>query len=163
MATKTDTKIFDGVQVTSVQLPAMLGYDLLNKVGEVFSPALAALKGVEVDTFESLITRLDVSALGPPLMALFGKLNAADKKNLPPEILAGSYAMVEGVRVDLGSANGINIAFEGKLLALFQAMAMALKVNFADLFVGVATQMASVVTAARASIAASAKAPEPSA
>lgn len=153
MALKTETATIRGRSVTTTQLPVLASYMLFAKLSKLVGPALASVKGLEIDSLEALLTNNDLSVLGAPLTALAVEVLAADKA-LPREILACTAVVVEGRRIELTSEDAINVAFEGDLVGLLSTVWFAVRVNYADFFGEAAGKLGGLLAAVTARVGA---------
>lgn len=126
MALKTERREIDGIALVSTQLPAMRSFRLLARLGRALAPAVGALRGVTLG--------MDATVLAPAIAAIFEHLGPDEAVTLALAALQSTVAIVDGKQVELTSETLLDIAFNGKPLALLGAVRFALEVNFADFF-----------------------------
>lgn len=117
------TKLIEGLTFVSRALPPFRSIDLL--------PELAAAIG---GAAAKSATDLDM------VIAVIRGLGAGKLRELLPKILAGTTVTVTNhgapQKVALTSVEAIDLAFDGNMKALPQAIALALEVSFGDFFAG---------------------------
>jgi len=133
---KNETRDCSGVSVTSTQLPALMGFKLMTKLGKILAPVLAikdvrATMNVQLEDLVPAITQLLVNIDGENIDDLCARLFASTTALVTND--AGARQ-----RVELREATGINAAFEGNMPAMLGAMQLAIEVNFGDFLRGVA-------------------------
>lgn len=128
---KTEKRDINGLQVTTVQIPAMKAYAVFARLGAVLGPALAKLGDVKIANLED-----EVEKLGPAAGALLSGL--AGDTDLVLALLQSTSVVKPGEdgkleNTDLiGGETAINKIYTGDFLALLLSMKFAIEVNFAD-------------------------------
>lgn len=112
------------------QLPAMRALKLLNRLGRVVGPSLAAAVGA----MKGSLAETDVSALGEAAKQLFDRLAPEETEGLLREL----FATVEVFSED-GTKKGpvmpqFDLVFQGEMLGVFALARVALEVNYGDFF-----------------------------
>lgn len=138
MLNKVDLTI-DGLEVSTVQLPAMRAHRLFWRLGKV-APYVAA----RVDLFK--LDWSSVEGMAPALLELFGRLSVEESEALMREILAGTSVTMDGKSISLDRVEMIDHVFSGKLPALYSVVAFALVVNYKDFIPGGLASQASPPT-----------------
>lgn len=129
MGLRHESRVIDGLEVTTAQLPVMRASALMARLGRVFTPALT-----KIGSLADLTLSDDVSALAPALMALFEQLDGGEAQALIRESLAGTSVIQDGKQIPLSSEEAINLVFTGRLRTMLLVMKFALEVNYADFF-----------------------------
>jgi hypothetical protein len=139
---ETKTKIIDGLQFTSTQLPPLKAYPLSARVANILLPALTKFLAADLklDNVDAFLAQ-DAAKLMPVLEPLLESLSKKENEDLPQKLLVGTSVMVPDESgqltvISLASSEGINRAFQGRGMALYKAMWFAVEVNFADFFGG---------------------------
>lgn len=126
---RTETRVINGLEVTTQQLPSMAGSRLRFKLGRLLAPSIGALRGRRIEDLMSL----DIAELAPALVALVQQLDARTHDELLIEIFAGTYVVGKDdkgkLRIELTSAQWIDQAFDGDVEAMWLAAKFALEVN----------------------------------
>jgi hypothetical protein len=112
-------------KLTVTQLPSMRAVKLLARLGRVAGPGLA------------LLASGDASRLGDAVRMLFAELSEAEVEHLIAELL------FEGARVEVGGQMvPVKVAFAsefaGEMLAIVEALKVALEANYGSFFGGLA-------------------------
>ncbi len=126
MELKSESREYGGVRIHVQQLPPIQAYGLIPELGQIIVPLFAS----------GLSLKDDVGKLAGPVMAALMKLSANELTSLTKRLFKGCYAVVNDSKVDLHTDSGINDAFSGKLLELFQTLYFALEVNYKDFLFG---------------------------
>lgn len=127
---KSETREIEDLTVTTQQLPAMRAYSVFARLGKIIGPALAAVQGVSVSNLEEL----DVSEIAPAIgKALEG---LAEDEPLVLKLLASTFVVLDGKKIELTGDAQINRAFSGRFKALLLTLKFALEVNFSDFLDG---------------------------
>jgi hypothetical protein len=132
MALKNDTRIIDGLEVRTSQLPALRSLALSARLGRVAAPALAAL-GASGGSLKGA-----GEALIPALTDLCSRLSEGEVESLACDILAATSVVIDdgkGPRVlTLNNRQMIDLAFAGRFKTMLLVIGFALEVNYADFF-----------------------------
>lgn len=130
-----EEKEIGGLRVTTQQLPALRAGRLFWQLGKVAPYVMA-----RIDT-SKLATSGEIGNLVPALLQLFERLSVDDAEALMRECLCCTSVVVTDDatgakrKIDLISTEAINGAFTGRLGDMFNTIAFAVSVNFAD-FIG---------------------------
>lgn len=135
MLNKID-KVIDGLEVSTVQLPAMRSHRLLWRLGKVAPYVAAKLDFAKVDLN-------DFATLAPGVLELFGRLSVEESEALVKEILCATTVTLDGKAIALTTTEMIDHVFSGKLGALYVVVAFALMVNYGDFIAGALASQAS--------------------
>lgn len=117
-----------GYTVQTNELPFTRATPLLRRLALALGPAMGQLPGLAGDA--------DVSALGALLAAAFSNLSEDDMVSLPCAILQATTITIDGEKIELSTAQGLNRAFTRRIMLSFQVMAWVVKANFSDFFGG---------------------------
>lgn len=120
MAVRTETRVIDGLEVTTTQLPAMRAGPLYARLGGANAPV-------------PLLATLDPASVGGVQM-LFSGLPPDDVGPLVREILASTHVIHEGKVTPLLADDPINRVFSGRFKLLLAVCWFSLQVQFADFF-----------------------------
>jgi hypothetical protein len=139
---ETKTKTIDGLIFTSTQLPPLKAYPLSTRVAGILLPAFTRFmsSGMEFGDADQFLAQ-DASKLIPILEPLLKVLGEKDNEDLPQKLLAGTSVQVPdetgaATLVSLATPEGINRAFQGRMLTMLKAMWFSIEVNFFDFFGG---------------------------
>ena len=112
-------------KITITQLPALRAVKLLTRLGRVAGPGLAMLASG------------DSGKLSEALQTIFGALSDAEVEHLIAELLfEGARIEVAGQMVPVKTAFATE--FAGEMLAIVEAVKLALEVNYGSFFAGLA-------------------------
>lgn len=120
MAFRTETKVIDGLEVKTTQLPAMRGLALYSRLGRVDMPV-------------PILATLDRDS-SAPLEVGFSHMPHDEVAALVREILASTHCTHGGKITPLGSDDAIIRVFSGNLKQLLAVCWFAVQVQFADFF-----------------------------
>ena len=121
------TRTIEGMDVTTSKLPAMRSFAIMPRVLKIIAPGVAAIQGGKDG-----LSDLDLSELMPQLSE---SLNAiAGDTRLVYDLLASTYVVRDGKRIELNSEAKINAAFDGNLKGLLLTLKFSLEVTFNDFF-----------------------------
>ena len=124
MARKIETRVFEGVEITAQQHPALECLSLVPRLGSHLAGLLAAMEGGEISGAS------DVKALAPYLQELFKTLTPLEIKSIAVELFRFSYAIIDGKKVDLIGQQKIDRAFEDvSLMGLANALVWVAGLN----------------------------------
>lgn len=126
MGRKMETRQCGRAMITVTQFDALRALPLGAKLMRVFGPAL-----VELSTIQGTD---DVRALAGLFAELFPKLEGSESQALVRELLACATAQFDNKVVTLENDSLINAVFESDLMALIQACAFSVEVNFSGFF-----------------------------
>jgi len=126
MGRKTESRQCGRAMVTVTQFDALRALPLGAKLLRIFGPALAELG--ELSGTEN------VRALAGLFAELFPKLEGDETSVLVKELLGNATAKFDNKIVDLANENTINAVFESDLMAVLQACAFSVEVNFSSFF-----------------------------
>lgn len=135
MLNKVD-RVIDGLEVSTVQLPAMRAHRLFWRLGKVAPYVLARLDFSKVDLN-------DFATLAPGVLELFGRLSVEESESLIKEILCATTVTVDGKVIALTTTEMVDHVFSGKLGTLYVVVAMAIMVNYGDFIAGAFASRAS--------------------
>lgn len=115
-----------GCDVAINKFGALDSLSLLHRLGKLVGPAIGHLQNLDLQG--------DVSSLAAVIQGVFAGATTDEVVKLPALILRRTSITIDGTRHDLTSDAAIDRAFSGKLMLLFQVMAVTLKTNYADFF-----------------------------
>lgn len=131
---ESKSKVIGGKNYTVPQLPTFEALDTFEALSKVLGPGIAALSSAGLE-----------GNLEPVAVAVFSRLGGGELRKL-------AMMLLKGVTVSLPAKNGemaemqvlqiLATQYAGKLFELFQVIAFAAEVNFADFFDGVRTLLA---------------------
>lgn len=129
---KSEPVTLDGIEFTTTQFPAMMGFEMLGRLVKVLGPALDVLTGADPET--------EIEDLAPVLAATLKDMKPSDLSALVIDLLRSTTAKISdptgGRLIDLGSKDAINLVFSGRLMIMFKVLVHAIKVNYWDFFAG---------------------------
>ena len=124
---ETKQRDIQGLQVTTVQLPAMRAYGVFSRLGAILGPALAEL---DIANVQGMSMSDDIGSLGPAVGKLLAGLSTDTALVL--SLLQSTTVVVDEAKIDLLSEAAINKVFTGNFLGLLATLKFAIEVNFAD-------------------------------
>lgn len=124
MSRKKETRDCGGVEVHVTQLSAMKAYRLLPMLGKVMLPLLDGMAGLSLQS--------DATKMIVAVRAALESMDENQFTDLTLKLFGPCYAITDGKKVDLGTEDGVNRAFDGKLGGLMMAVMFALEVNYKD-------------------------------
>ena len=128
MNLKSQTDVFDGVTFTTMQFPAFQGLKLVARLVKVAGPTLAAMAqgGADLSNPAAVLPQIAESLLS---------LDTDEAVRLCMDLLKNTSAVLPGgATVPLLAQHDIDLVFSGRLKVLFDAIVVAIKVNFSDFF-----------------------------
>lgn len=134
---RQEEQTIDGMRFTCQQFGAMRGFHLLARLVKSIGPAISVLQSVDPES--------DIKDIAPAIAVALKDLDADIVTALAVEILAGTSAILPGSsggmrNIQLDNQSNIDMVFNGKLPTMFQALAFAVKVNYAEFFSGAGAQ-----------------------
>jgi hypothetical protein len=145
MGTASQEKVIGEFAYTVQQLPATRSLKLLHRLGKVAGMGLTQLAS---SGFEE-ITKADAGPVIAAVAAILRDTEPDETVGIIKELLVSSYAVGRDGKVDLGTPAFDN-HFQGHLGDLFQVVAFALEVNYADFFGGLFAKLGAAKRAAKA-------------
>lgn len=135
---RTETRTIAGLEVTTVQLPAMRGSRLRFRVLRTIMPALATLNEFRGKSMDEIMAS-DVGKLLPALRHVVEQLDDKAQESFLLEVLLCTNVISidesgKRIVVELTSASFVDLAFGGDVDALWQTFAFALEVNLGGFF-----------------------------
>lgn len=125
MGLREETRTIAGVPVTCVQFASRRSLRVAATVLKIGGPAVLAV------AMGGQLSKLDIGDLTEALRGL----EPSAVEELAGVLLAGSWAVVDGKKVEFLRPENLDVAFIG-LGPLLQAMRFSLEVNFSDFFDG---------------------------
>ncbi len=136
MKLKSESITLDGIEFTTTQFVALVGFKLELRLIKLIGPALLAL--ASADPGANVLSAL--GSLGSELAGALASLDPSEAIQLAQEVLAGTTATLRdptgGREVILATAENINLVFSGRLRTMHQVLMHAIKVNFGDFMPG---------------------------
>lgn len=127
------------VTLTVQQLPATQAWLLLHRLTSAFSPALASVLGGS-GSIKKLLDN-DLSSLGGATEKLFQHLTAEEFKYLTDQLLDSVSVKGQSVKASF------DLLFQGRMFELMQVLHLAIDVNYANFWVGLAGKFAALKAA----------------
>lgn len=125
---ESKSKVINGRNYTVPQLPTFEALDTFEALSKVLGPGLAALSSAGME-----------GNLEPVAAALFGRLGGGELRKLATMLLKGVTVSLPAKNGEMAEMQVLQIAathFAGNLFEMFQVLAFAAEVNFADFFDG---------------------------
>ncbi len=124
-----ETRTIEGLEVTVTMFDVTRSAPLAAKLGKILAPALGALEFANIEAGMSPMAFM--ATIAPALQSAFEGLAASGDFNaLATEILAGTYVVVGGKKIELGRPGAITMAFGSDLVAYTQTLWFAIETNF---------------------------------
>lgn len=128
MSLKVVEREIDGVELRCTQFESLVALSLLPRVSVLSAYTLKRAKEMGVSGDETL------EALLPVVFDVAVGLTSEEMQTLARDTLAATEVKMNGTWVWLKGDKAINLAFAGKLPALFRAILFAVEVNFLSFF-----------------------------
>lgn len=125
---RTETRTIGDLDVTTTQFSALRSLRLMTKLGSIVAPLLAKLDSIRLDT--------KLTDIAPVVSEVFAHLSPDEAIALVQEVLASTYVVKSGEKIELAGGAKIDLVFNGNLAGLLKTVVFAIEVNFKDFFSG---------------------------